>query len=462
VRLAHAPAARPPRRHPSVRLALLLAATTCAACADDNAGSGEADPGATDTADDTGATDTVDDTEPADDAATPDTAVDTSNPDIGEDTGSTDTDLDSGLPDTVDDTELTDTVDDTELTDADEDSGVTDAAEDSGLTDAADDSAVTDAAEDTGLTDTLDDAPDEDTPSDTDVEPAPFGDCPSFVAGRSRGYISSQNLIEQLLSPVIVEASGLAASRLNPGVLYTHNDSGGRPEVFAIDGANGHRLATLTLSGADANDWEDMAVGPGPEPGASYLYVGDIGDNGGDRVRIEVYRVREPSVARGGAPAATTLTGVERLEFQYPDRGHNAESLAVDPRTGDLYVVTKSGSGEAVVYRASPPFVPLDRMTMTLVTTLRFGVAPLSGRTETTAADFSPGGDLIAIRTYDAIHMWRRPLGRTVDEAFASEPCDAPQVDEPQGETVAFDTLTGGYFTLSEGRGQQLYFFSPR
>jgi hypothetical protein len=342
---------------------------------------------------------------------------------------------------------------------------------DAAVPDAALQDVVPDAVADTSVDIATDTAPDaSDTPSDagetseSDVplEPEPFAACPAFDNGRSRGFISSQNLIEQLVSPVIVEASGIAASRTNPNVIYTHNDSGGEPEIFAIQTTNGHRLATYRLEGADTNDWEDIAVGPGPEPGVSYIYVGDIGDNGGNRENINVYRVREPAVPTRGTPPTVTLRDVEQLEFRYPDGGNNAETMMVDPVTGDLYVVGKDGSGTSPVYRASPPFIPFDRVVMELVTTLRFGEPPLEGRRETTAGDFSPSGNLIAIRTYDAIHIWRRPRGRTVDEAFASEPCDAPQVDEPQGEAICFDADSGGYFTLSEGRGQQLYYFAPR
>jgi hypothetical protein len=39
---------------------------------------------------------------------------------------------------------------------------------------------------------------------------------------------------------------------------------------------------------------------------------------------------------------------------------------------------------------------------------------------------------------------------------------NAPQVDEPQGEAICVDASSGGSFTLSEGRGQQLYYVAPR
>ena len=93
---------------------------------------------------------------------------------------------------------------------------------------------------------------------------------PSFSSGVNQGNIDT---------PLITEASGLAGSRVNPGVLWTHNDSGGLPRVFALD-LTGHLLGTWNLPGVNANDYEDIAVGPGPEAGVSYLYVGDIGDNG--------------------------------------------------------------------------------------------------------------------------------------------------------------------------------------
>ena len=38
----------------------------------------------------------------------------------------------------------------------------------------------------------------------------------------------------------IRESSGLAASRLRPGVFWTHNDSGDKPRLYAFDTAGTH------------------------------------------------------------------------------------------------------------------------------------------------------------------------------------------------------------------------------
>src|SRR5688572_29498225 len=73
------------------------------------------------------------------------------------------------------------------------------------------------------------------------------------------------------------ESSGLALSARHEGVLWTHNDSGDRPEVFAVDAAGGFR-GISAITGARNEDWEDIAVGPCPG-GGSCLYVADTGDN---------------------------------------------------------------------------------------------------------------------------------------------------------------------------------------
>jgi len=316
-------------------------------------------------------------------------------------------------------------------------------------TDTAVDDTTDTTVEDTTDT-TVEDTTDttvEDTTVDTTVDttPPPFPDCPSYSAAARAGLVTN---------PDIVEASGLAASRRNANVLWVHNDKGDTSRVFAIS-TTGASLATFVLAGAEASDWEDIAVGPGPIGGTSYLYVGDIGDNSATSDTIEVYRVAEPAVV--ASSAEVTLSGVDRLEFRYPGgQGNNAETLLVDPTTGDIYVVTKSDTGEARVYRASPPFEPLRRTTMTLVTTLQFGAAPLLGDPSATGGDISPDGALIAIRSYDTAYAWRRPAGTTVEEAFATAPCSLPVRAESQGEAFGFFSDGTGYFTVSEGTNEQL------
>ena len=80
-----------------------------------------------------------------------------------------------------------------------------------------------------------------------------------------------------VLANAIDEASGLVASQQNTDVFWTHNDSGDSNRVFAIN-AQGNFLSSFVLQGATADDYEDIAIGRGPQSGVSYMYIADTGD----------------------------------------------------------------------------------------------------------------------------------------------------------------------------------------
>jgi len=62
------------------------------------------------------------------------------------------------------------------------------------------------------------------------------------------------------------ESSGIVASRMTPGMYWTHNDSGDGPFIYALDDL-GHSRGVWRITGAVAYDWEDIAAGPGPIAG---------------------------------------------------------------------------------------------------------------------------------------------------------------------------------------------------
>jgi hypothetical protein len=239
------------------------------------------------------------------------------------------------------------------------------------------------------------------------------------------------------------EASGLAASRANPGVLWAHNDSGDKPRVFAL-GAQGEHLGIYTLLGAQAVDWEDMAVGPGPQAGREYLYLADIGDNLARRETKTVYRIPEPKVSAGQAPIESALAGAEAIQLRYPDRPRNAETLLVDPVSRDLYIVTKQEETVSI-YRAAYP-QPIDRV----LTMEDCGRLALSG---VVGGDVSPDGSAILLKTYAALFVAHREPGERLDAALIRGGFERlPYTPEPQGEAVTWTPDGGAYFTLSEER----------
>ena len=272
-------------------------------------------------------------------------------------------------------------------------------------------------------------------------------------------------------SDQLIEISGLAASRTNAGVLWAHNDSGDAARVFAMD-VRGAHLATYTLAGADAVDWEDMAVGPSASRDAFELYLGDIGDNARARPEVIVYRVREPAVDRGAAPVVGTLADIERLTLRYPDGAHDAETLIVDPVSGDLIIVTKDAGGSQI-FRAPRTIDASSTTVLELAGRVDFSL--LKRRTEfaadapplaraggalATAGDISPDGDVIALRTYSAVWLWSRAPGQSIGEALTAPPCEAASAAEQQGEAIAFDADGRGYVTVSEGERPPLHHFA--
>ena len=137
----------------------------------------------------------------------------------------------------------------------------------------------------------------------------------------------------------VPESSGLVASLRTEGVYWTHNDSGHEPAVYAIDETGG-LLQTVAMPGVPDRDWE--ALGAGPCPAGQCLYVGDVGDNLGQRDLIHLLRLAEPAVARGAAsaPARIVAPFVEVLAIRLPDRPRDVEALYVAPDTS-VWLITK-------------------------------------------------------------------------------------------------------------------------
>ncbi len=266
----------------------------------------------------------------------------------------------------------------------------------------------------------------------------------------------------RVADPDVVELSGIVASRVHPDVLWVHNDSGGAPEVAALS-STGEALGHFAIEGAEAVDWEDIGIGPGPEEGRSYLYLADIGDNASNREQVTVYVAAEPDAAPDGEDGSLPL--VDELTIRYPAGPSDAESLFVDPLEGDLYIITKNVSGASRVLRAAASTVTGGgEITMEDVGGFQVGppdeASPGLPPTTVTAADISPDGSTVLVRTYQDVLVFRRPAGEPLASAFESAYCSAPSETEPQGEAIAFSADGASYLTSSEGTGQPIYRFA--
>ncbi len=229
----------------------------------------------------------------------------------------------------------------------------------------------------------------------------------------------------------ISESSGLAVSRVHTDTLWTHNDSGDEARFFAIS-SNGDDLGTIRLTGANANDWEAMAIGDCESQ--TCLFIGDVGDNNSERNDIEIWRVPEPTPP--GETKETIVLGT-KLELRYPDGPKDCEAIAHDPLTGDILLVEKSWSAQAKVHRL--PATAWQQtsdsdVTLDYIATIDFDTDSLTGGL-VTGADISPCGQSLFARTYVAgfhIKLERNERGEisgfgaiTQDEVYGDGQCEA-------------------------------------
>ena len=260
------------------------------------------------------------------------------------------------------------------------------------------------------------------------------------------------------------ESSGVAASRRNPGILWTHNDSGGKPLLYAVD-REGNTAAVFRVRGAKARDWEDMAYGPGPRGGGQFLYIGDIGDNQGRRTDCVVYRVPEPKVVARpgtqGAPQATDAPTVP-VPFRYPDGPQNAEALLVHPRTGVVYIVTKAVGGVAGVYRF-PLQAARTRGGVAKQRLAKVGTVRITGEAHffpnlVTGGDIAPDGRRVVLCTYAAAYEWTLPPGaKTFDAIWKTRPARIALPALPQCEAVCYTPDGKALIVTSENVPARVY-----
>lgn len=235
------------------------------------------------------------------------------------------------------------------------------------------------------------------------------------------------------------EGSGAAASPRDPRRIWTHNDEGN--VLLAVD-ERGAVTARVRLPKTDIEDWEALAAGPCP--GGSCLFVGDIGDNDGERDRITIYRMPEPD----GTGAAERI---ETFHLTYPDRPQDAETLLVTPK-GDIYIVTKGDTGPIALYRVPQGAKPGSVTRLERVGKPRTPGA-VSAKDRITDGAVSPDGTWVVLRTRTALSF------HAASDLLAGQWQERGRVDlsrlgEPQGEGVTFADASTLYL-VGEGGGKK-------
>lgn len=264
-----------------------------------------------------------------------------------------------------------------------------------------------------------------------------------FEPGASAGAIETTKLRE---------ASGLVESIGNPGMLWTHNDSGNDAELFLID-KTGTLKSTVRFPTLKNRDWEEVAVST--SEGKNYVYIGEIGDNNARYGHKYLYRIEEPVLS--GTVSDTSITRVETITFKLSDGARDTEAFFIDPLTSTCYLFSKR-EHRIRLYK-------LNLTTPQQTEAVAERVADELPFTLIVAADISADGTEILIKNYDNIYYWKRKPEEPVEDVLKRSPVVLPYIPEPQGEAIAFDRSGNGFYTLSEQKKkvpQHLYFYKRK
>ena len=258
---------------------------------------------------------------------------------------------------------------------------------------------------------------------------------PVFGEFQSRGRIQNREL---------KEASGLTASINNPGLLWTHNDSGDEARIFLIDDSARSR-AVYYLEGVEARDWEEIAS---LQKDCSYLLVGDIGDNNGERPFISIHLIKEP-IFKQGIFYTDTIPEKDITTYllTYEDGPKDSEAFFYDEIDQKLYVISKREL-EVGLYETKLPLQtdhsirPRDTLQLKKIGQLPF--------TFITSAAIAYDGSELLMKNLLHVFYWKRISEETIPQMLRRQPIQLPYKPEIQGEAITFAYDGSGYFTLSE------------
>lgn len=129
--------------------------------------------------------------------------------------------------------------------------------------------------------------------------------------------------ITNLQTPDLDETSGLLFYNNN---IITHNDSGGKPYLYEINELTGTIKRTVEIANATNVDWEDLTQD------AHFIYIGDIGNNAGNRTDLKIYKISKTDYNDGDDKVTAEIISysyANQLDFTTNSNNTNwdAESL---------------------------------------------------------------------------------------------------------------------------------------
>lgn len=175
------------------------------------------------------------------------------------------------------------------------------------------------------------------------------------IALSIQGLAIAQTEKRTVMNPTVVtklpkavrETSGMA---FHDGKIYTHNDSGNEPVIFVIDTATYQITQKIKIKNAKNHDWEDICCD------GTNLYVGDIGNNNGNRDNLRIYIVPLAEIP----DSSNVEVMADKIRFYYADQTvfdykrhqHDYDCEALMATDNYLYLFSKGwATGTSRIYR---------------------------------------------------------------------------------------------------------------
>ncbi len=211
--------------------------------------------------------------------------------------------------------------------------------------------------------------------------------------------------IARLPAGAALESSGIVRSRRHEDLLWSLNDSGNAPRLYALHRDGSPYLKTeepqtpgVLIEGAKNVDWEDLATFAD-----GTLIIADLGNNQNARQDLALYFVPEPdpTAARSAPARRFPVRFPDQASFPPPANALNFDCEAVFVADGQVYCLTKHRSdARTKLYRLDNPREN-EINTLSLVDDFEIGG-------KVVAADYDESGRRLLVLTYRTVWLFER------------------------------------------------------
>jgi hypothetical protein len=235
-------------------------------------------------------------------------------------------------------------------------------------------------------------------------------------------------IVSEIRDDRIIESSGLAVSSKHDDLVYTINDSGSHPMVYAIRLSSGDVVGVTDLKSFDVEDTESIAV-----DARGILWLGDLGDNDEKRDDVSIIAFPEPG------PGTHHLTTADRYGVTFPDGPVDVEGMLVQPTSDQVFLVSKNRDGLGTIYRLP---------TLRPGSTVEAEDLDVQAPTAVTDATFTNAGTRALLRTNDEVWIYNPTTWEPISKI------ETPKLE--QGESVTVERGDRAMLLGSEGKNSPI------